>query len=117
MHPHDAIARERFESAPEIEDQDPDQLAAAVLHFDGQDNPGPFAVAIVDREQVRATLPQLPARLRELAEIIEDPARLAELFHVRGLNLADFDAKIDDEDRGTDFAKDARRELARLLAT
>lgn len=111
MHPYDAITRERFEYAPEIEDQP----VAAVLHFDGQDNPGPFAVAIVDREQVRATLPQLPVRLRELAEIIEDPARLAELFHVRGLNLADFDAKLD-EDTGTDFAQNARRELARLLA-
>lgn len=93
-----------------------DQLVAAVLHLDGQDQPGPFAVAIVDREQVRATLPQLPARLRELAEIVEDPARLADLFRARGLTLDDFDAKLDDDDQGTDFAQDARRELARLLA-
>ena len=85
------------------------------FHFDGQDNPGPFAVAIADREQVRAVLPNLPDRLRELVEIINDPRRLADLFHARGLDLDDFDAKLD-EDTGTDFAQIARHELARLLA-
>jgi hypothetical protein len=97
-------------------------LVAAVLHYDriedwdGRGNPGKFSVAIADREHIEKFLPTIAGwKYRDLVEVVEDPRRLARIFHDRGLGLDKFDAKLDD-DQGTDFAQAAREELARLLA-